>query len=95
MTSDKAALKFVNALLQLNPVEFLGVSKILCVPVVDSEKEPRQFDEILSDLIDNFIKLNRRNRRELLSILKESAKVTDDEFESIYKQWSAAEHESE
>lgn len=94
MSYDKAALQFVNAIVKLNPIEFIGVSKILCVPMVNTEKEARQFDDILSDMIDNFIKLNRRNKRELLQILKLSAKVTDDDIMKQYAEWETSKDES-
>lgn len=86
---------FVKALPALEPVEFLGLAKILSVPTVreselaklskeDFEKlkddESKQAiiaetvipaDEILEAMMDKYLGLNKKRRKEINQILKE------------------------
>lgn len=85
---------FVKSLPVLQPVEFCGLAKILCVPMVyedkmlefDKEKYNqmekdekieyvshfnRPMDEILNDVMDKFLTLPKRKRREINQILKD------------------------
>lgn len=86
---------FVKALPALEPVEFLGLAKILSVPTVresellnfskeDFEKlkddESKQAiiaetvipaDEILESVMDKYLSLNKKRRKEINQILKE------------------------
>ena len=63
--------KFINLLLKLEPVEIIGLARILCVDIIDKEnKEIRDFYYILNDIIDKFNMIGRKQRREILSILK-------------------------
>ena len=85
---------FVKALPVLQPVEFCGLTKILCVPMVyedkmiefDKEKYSqmdknekteyvsyfnRPMNEILNDVMDKFLALPKRKRREINQMLKD------------------------
>lgn len=71
--SEKTLLLFIERVSKLKEIEFLGLAKLLAVPMtVGEEKKPREFEEILSDCIDNFIMLNRQRRKEVLSVLKKT-----------------------
>lgn len=85
---------FVKSLPGLEPVEFCGLAKILCVPIVYEDKM-REFDkekydqmgkeekteyvshfnrpmeEILNDVMDKFLALPKRKRREINQMLKD------------------------
>ena len=88
---------FVRSLPALEPVEFLGLAKVLCVPTVrDSElsfnKEEWEkakddeaiqatiaetlipADEILEAMMDKYVSLNKKRRKEINQILKEIKK---------------------
>lgn len=85
---------FVKSLPALQPVEFCGLAKILCVPMVyedrmlefDKEKYNqmeknekieyvshfnRPMDEVLNDVMDKFLALPKRKRREINQMLKD------------------------
>lgn len=85
---------FVKSLPILQPVEFCGLAKILCVPMVyedrmlefDKEKYNqlekdekieyvshfnRPMDEVLNDVMDKFLTLPKRKRREINQMLKD------------------------
>lgn len=89
---------FVKALPSLEPVEFLGLAKVLSVPTV-REKKVQELsmedferakngedvdlnveevlvpaDEILEGMMDKFLSLNKKRRREINNILKEVKK---------------------
>lgn len=89
---------FVKALPSLEPVEFLGLAKVLSVPTV-REKKVQELsmedferakngedvdlnveevlipaDEILEGMMDRYLSLNKKRRREINNILKEIKK---------------------
>ena len=89
---------FVRSLPTLEPVEFLGLAKVLCVPTVreskvlelskeDLEKAKNgedvdinieetliPADEILEAMMDKYLSLNKKRRKEINQILKEIKK---------------------
>ena len=62
--------KFMELLIGLEAVEFLGLCKFLGVKLMEDSKSPRDFADLLSDLMEKFQNLNRPRQRELLQILK-------------------------
>lgn len=62
--------KFMELLIGLEAVEFLGLCKFLGVKLMEDSKSPRDFADLLSDLMEKFQDLNRTRQRELLQILK-------------------------
>lgn len=66
--------EFIRCVSLLSEVEFLGVAKILTVSIVKEDHTPRAADEILGDMIDTFVFLNRKKRRDLMKILKQITK---------------------
>ena len=88
---------FVENLVTLEPVEFIGLAKILSVPLVrlDQVKEidleqakqmsederkqlasnvTRPMDEVLEQMMDRFLDLPKRRRKEINDILKDVAR---------------------
>lgn len=89
---------FVRNLPALEPVEFLGLAKVLCAPtvreskVLELSKEDLErakngedvdvnieetlipADEILEAMMDKFLSLNKKRRKEINQILKEIKK---------------------
>lgn len=61
---------FMELLIGLEAVEFLGLCKFLGVKLMEDSKTPRDFADLLSDLMEKFQNLNRTHQRELLQILK-------------------------
>lgn len=62
--------KFMELLIGLEAVEFLGLCKFLGVKLMEDSKSPRDFADLLNDLMEKFQNLNRTRQRELLQILK-------------------------
>lgn len=70
---NKTSGEFLSLLQQLEAIEFIGISKLLGVRLLDGE-EPRDFFFLLHDCLECFEKLSRKKRKEILKILKEAKK---------------------
>ena len=70
---SKSFEEFLMLVSKLNAVEFLGLTKILCVPLVDEERD-RDFADLLDDVLDHFEKCGRPQRREILRALRAATK---------------------
>ncbi len=75
--ATKEMQEFASCIVKLEPTEFLGLCKILCVHVFNNEKKdengkpmPREGEDIVVDCIDKFSQLNRAKRREIMAILR-------------------------
>ena len=63
--------ELIELITELEPVEFIGLARVLCVDIINEEdKTTRDFYEVLNDIIDKFNTLARKQRREILSILR-------------------------
>lgn len=59
-----------------DPVVFLGLAKILKVPVME-EGKPRDFVQVLRETIDNYIAAPYTRQKEILEILKDANKCKE------------------
>lgn len=59
-----------------DPVVFLGLAKILKVPVME-EGKPRDFVQVLRETIDNYIAAPYTRQKEILTILKDANKCKE------------------
>ena len=74
--STKQFSRFIAAVSKLDPEQFVGLCTTLCVPTdecVDSTKKSREVPDVLSDVLDNFTKLPRKSRKDLLKVLELAA----------------------
>lgn len=63
--------EFINLIKYLEPVEFIGLARILCVDIINKEdKTARDFYYVLNDMVNKFNTLARKQRREILSVLR-------------------------
>lgn len=63
--------ELMELITELEPVEFIGLARVLCVDIMNEEdKTTRDFYDILNDIIDKFNTLARKQRREILSVLR-------------------------
>ena len=63
--------ELIELITKLEPVEFIGLARVLCVDIINEEdKTTRDFYDILNDIIDKFNTLARKQRREILSVLR-------------------------
>ena len=66
----------VEKLVELEPVEFLGICHILNVDLfIDEEdKEPKDFEDMWSEVCDKVWALNRVQRRNLMKLVRAATK---------------------
>ena len=63
--------ELVELITKLEPVEFIGLARVLCIDIVNEEdKTTRDFYDILNDIVNKFNTLARKQRREILSVLR-------------------------
>ncbi len=67
---------FLNTISHLDPIGFIGVAKILGIEVLEGESY-RQFTDVLTDIMNKYSKLNRRQRRNLLKIARAASSDGD------------------
>ena len=68
---------FINIIAKLEPVEFMGLARVLKVPLFTGEgetREPRDFTDVFKDVLENFSKCERVRRREILKLVKGAVK---------------------
>lgn len=63
---EKDFEQFVRALPRLEPIEFYGLATLL-----GANCEEDKLDETLEKMMDKFLELKKRRRREILQILKD------------------------
>ena len=69
MTSTKQFAEFTHLIPKLDITQFTGLCAVLCVKQ-DIDGKSREFTDVLSDVFDNFEKLPRASRKDLLRVLK-------------------------
>ena len=63
--------ELIELIIKLEPVEFIGLARVLCVDIINKEdKTTRDFYDVLNDIVNKFNTLARKQRREILSVLK-------------------------
>lgn len=68
--SSKNFQEFIVEVSKLEAIEFLGLTKIFKISLVDEGGNPRDFELLLSEVLDGYLKIGRKQRRELLKVLK-------------------------
>lgn len=64
--------KFMLEISKLDAMEFLGLAKIFNIGLVEDneEKTARKFETVLSEILDKYITLSRRQRRTIMKLIK-------------------------
>lgn len=63
--------ELIELIAKLEPVEFIGLARVLCVDIINEEdKTTRDFYDVLNDIVNKFNTLARKQRREILSVLR-------------------------
>ena len=63
--------ELIELITKLEPIEFIGLARVLCVDIINEEdKTTRDFYDILNDIVNKFHTLARKQRREILSVLR-------------------------
>lgn len=77
----KLGMQLIEQICKLEPVEFLGLARLLGVQVLEENKEaisekdkfkPRSFADVLEEVMQKYEKQNRSRKREILKLLKKS-----------------------
>ena len=66
--------KFFKILVKMEPLEVLGVARILKIEIMKDKDTPRDFADVLVDIGAKFQELDRKKRRNLISLCKASHK---------------------
>lgn len=68
--------RFITLIADLEPVEFMGLARVLKVKLFKDEetREPREFEEVFGETLERFTKCNRTRKREILKLIKTAAK---------------------
>ena len=69
--------EFLELITKCSPVEFLGVATMTRVAVLNKDKTPKTFDQILTEVLESFEKMNRAQKRKILRIVREAVKNAD------------------
>ena len=85
--SQKQMNQFIRYIPLLEPQEFIGLAKVLGVERVEQaapkcnednkvngEVSPREFTDVLENMLENFKKSNRKRRREFMKLLGNATK---------------------
>lgn len=76
---DKLIKKFIKELANVSdPAVFLGVARVLKVPIMEDENKPKDFSEILNGVINNYIAAPYKKQKELLNILVDANKCKEE-----------------
>ena len=63
--------ELIELITKLEPVEFIGLARVLCVDIINKEdKTTSDFYDVLNDIVNKFNTLARKQRREILSVLR-------------------------
>ena len=80
-TKEQTLTDFAIMLGKMDAMEFMGLAKILCVHVFDNENKdengkpaPREAEAIIEDCIIAFDNLNRKQRRDVLRVMRNTVK---------------------
>lgn len=73
--TEKEFLSFIQLISKLDHLEFIGIAQIMSVKLLDEEKKEREFEDMFSDILDRFIELPKKRRKEIMKLLKGELKV--------------------
>lgn len=65
----------------MEPIEFAGLGNLLGVPLAQ-DKIPRDFADILNDILQKFSHLNRNKRRDILKLIAKSNKTRRGKYDA-------------
>lgn len=75
--SNKKTLKLIQRLSNLEPVEFIGFCRLFGVSIVGENGTPKDFYEILDELIEAYVLKERKFRKEADAILRAAVRKED------------------
>lgn len=76
-SKEKKFREFLEILSKLEPIEYIGLCKILGVDVVNENGEPLDFQVTLGKVMNAFLKMKKKPRNQLMEMLRASQKGGD------------------
>ena len=73
MSKEERFMRFVEMISKLEPVEYCGLCQVLCVDLFDGGN-PKPFDKTLEECMDEFLKMKKGPRKQLMRMLEEATK---------------------
>lgn len=67
-------IEFLEYSCKLEPQEFAGVLRIFDISLVDKDKQLRDFETLLSELIDCYCRLGAKQQKQLIKVVKTASK---------------------
>ena len=84
--------KFLKEISRIkDPAVFFGIARILKVPTMVDKDTPREFSDMLQDIIDNYFAAAPSRQRELLKILKDANQCKENIEDGSYTKDTAKE----
>lgn len=75
MNVEKEFTKTLTLISKLEPVEFIGLMRLFNIKLMrDDDKTPKDFNELLNEFTEIWLKMNRKQRRNLVLFLKKIKK---------------------
>lgn len=75
MNTEKEFTKTLTLISKLEPVEFIGLMRLFNIKLMrDDNKTPKDFNELLNEFTETWLKMNRKQRRNLVLFLKKIKK---------------------
>ena len=74
--SQKRVLKLINKISKLEPIEFMGLAKLLKVSMGEplKESEIRDFYELLDELLEKYYEADKKTQKQIDKILNAAIK---------------------
>lgn len=64
--------QLILAIPKMEVVDFIGLARLLKVQLVNEDDTPREFADVLQDVLSNFKTTNRQRRREIIQVVKKA-----------------------
>lgn len=62
--------EFVELVSKMDPIEYCALCRILCVELYGEDKEPRTFEVTFEEVMDSFLKMKKKPRKQLMATLR-------------------------
>lgn len=65
--------KFAKEVLKMEPINFFGIAKLMCVQVsLEGETSLRPVEDIIADIFNKFAELSNKKQKEILKLCKDA-----------------------
>ena len=71
-------VQFVHLICKLDELEVIGLTNLMGISLMDGDQKPRNFEEVLSEIINSYITMDDKKRKKIDYVLHEV--VMGDEY---------------